>query len=248
MNRVWVWLLLAASLALAIVGVCLADDVLGTTKAELIALKLPTPSSLTVAVLPFSEAKNNERHIQLTTSAVALNFMRCGFQFAPALGRADADSLAATLVAAQKAVVQSGTIAPDEGLRRGDAVSLGKVLGADWVVYGDILEVHIYSKWMPIPTKKVVGNVRVKVVDVGTGQLVMTRQWEVTETVGLQTTVARKGTSAERRILTKCVNAIHRALCESLSPHEHLSEDEVTQSQVFEVEEAWNRLAPRKSD
>jgi hypothetical protein len=251
MKQVCVFFLVLTLLALGMAQAQEAEQqIKGTTVEELKASDWPDPSTVKVAILPLRDVKGMERHTQVATGAVALAFMRCGFQFAPELERRDMDGLAAVLVETANAVAEDKQIAPDESLRLGDAVRIGEGLGADWVVYGEVLDLHTYEKRSFFSIrKKAVANIKVKVADVRTGELVMSRQKEDKGSGGgAAVLVRRKGTAMERTICTRCCTDMYRDLCGALPSHKHDPDEEWTEQDVLALEEAWNRIAPRESE
>jgi curli biogenesis system outer membrane secretion channel CsgG len=228
----------------------LAGEIQGTTADELKKAALAAPSTIKVAVLPLQDAKSVERHTQVATAAVALGFMRCGFQFAPELQTREAAGLAALLHATDQAVLADKKIAPGEPLRLEDAVRIGQSLGADWVVYGDVVDMHTYMKTgFFVNQKKGVVNLKIKVANVATGELIMSRQLEESGSGGgVSAVVFRRATALERTICTRCAVTIYRDLCAALPSHTHTPEAEPTEDEVMAVEEAWAKLDPRAEE
>ncbi|MFB3882515.1 MAG: hypothetical protein ACE149_14705 [Armatimonadota bacterium] len=228
----------------------LAGAIQGTSADELKKAALAAPSTIKVAVLPLQDAKNVARHTQVATAAVALGFMRCGFQFAPELKTRDAAGLAAVLHATNLALLADRKIAPGEPLRLEDALRIGQSLGADWVVYGDVVDMHTYMKTgFFVNQKKGVVNLRIKIAKVATGELIMSRQLEESGSGGgVSALVFRRATALERTICNRCMVTIHRDLCTALPGHTHASEAEPTEEEVAAVEEAWAKLEPQAEE
>lgn len=228
----------------------LAGEIQGTSAEELEKAALPAPSTIKVAILPLQDLKGLERHTQVATAAVALGFMRCGFQFAPALETRDAAGLAAQLHATNQVLAADKKIVPGEPLRVEDAVRLGASLGADWVVYGEVVDLHTYMKTsFFVNQKKGVANVKIKLVNVATGELIMIRQLEESGSGGgASAVVFRRATALERTICNRCVITMYRDLCTALASHEHSPEAEPTEEEVMAVEEAWAKLDPRAEE
>ncbi len=227
-----------------------AGEIQGTTANDLKTAGLPAPSTIKVAVLPLQDAKSVERHTQVATATVALGFMRCGFQFAPELKTRDATGLAAILHATNQTLLADKKIAPGEPLRLDDAVRIGKELGADWVVYGDVVDMHTYMKTsFFVNQKKGVVNLKIKIANVATGELIMSRQLEESGSGGgVSAVVFRRATALERTICTRCVVTMYRDLCAALPSHTHSPEAEPTETDVMAVEDAWAKLDPRAEE
>jgi curli biogenesis system outer membrane secretion channel CsgG len=246
MRRTFVLVGVLAALALGAFAASAAEPQ-GTTAAELKQAALPAPSTVKLAVLPLQDIKNMERHTQVATASVALWFMRCGFQFVPELKTHDAAGLAAVLHETNQALLADKKIAPGESLRLEDALRLGSALGADWVVYGDVVDLHTYMKTGFFQNqKKGVANLKLKIANVATGQLIMSRQLEDTGSGGgVSAFVFRRATALERTICIRCSDTILRDLCAALPTHTHSPEAEPGDSDVMAVEEAWAKLDPR---
>lgn len=109
------------------------DEEQGTSTAELAALQLPAPDTLKVAVLPFWDVKSEPFNVRTASATSWLFFEREGFTMVPLLDSFDATA-------------KDTELEPGLALRGTDAVRVGKSLGADWVVYGEVKELEKYSK------------------------------------------------------------------------------------------------------
>jgi curli biogenesis system outer membrane secretion channel CsgG len=246
MRRTVVLVGVLAALALAVLAAS-AGDIEGTTAAELKQLSLPSPSTIRVAVLPLFDMKSMERHTQVATAGVALALMRCGFQLVPEPKARDAAGLAASLHETGEAIKADRRIAPGESLRLEDALRIGQSLGADWVLYGEVVDLHTYMKTGFFQNKKKgVANLKLKIANVATGELVMARQYEDSGSGGgVSGLVFRRATALERTICVRCSNAMLRDLCAALPTHTHSPDGEPGDDEVMAVEEAWAKLEPR---
>jgi len=228
----------------------MGGEIQGTTADDLKKAGLPAPSTVKIAVLPLQDIKNVERHTQVATSAVAVYLTRCGFQLVPERKSDDPAGLAAMLHATNQAVLADKKIAPGEPLRLDDAVRIGTGLGADWVVYGDVVDMHTYMKTgFFVNQKKGVANLKIKIVNVATGETIMSRQLEETGSGGgVSAVVFRRATALERTICNRCVITMLRDLCAALPAHTHSPEGEPAEDEVIAVEEAWAKLDPRAEE
>ena len=133
----------------------------GTTDVEIAALKpLPAPSTIKVAVLPFFATSSDVTHVRMGTGGNWLLFQRQGFQMVP-------------ILAGFEAVKKDTELEPGLPLRKSDAVRLGKSLGADWVVYGEVKELRPYKKETFFSTSKLMwASMRLAVADVNKDSLI----------------------------------------------------------------------------
>ena len=162
-------------------SVAQATDINGTSLEELREADLPDPSTVKVAILPIQDLKGLERHVQIATGAVALYFSRCGFQLVPEYKPAsrdrftdsDAQELTGALLKAREVFEEEEDVEPDEMLRRSDARRIGEKLGADWVVYGQVVEMHGY---LGGGRKKGAVSLKLRVLDLATGEYILSRQ------------------------------------------------------------------------
>jgi TolB-like protein len=161
----------------------------GSTAAEIAALKarpLPQPATVTVAILPFHDVTGSVSHVRMATVANYLLWQREGFQVIPI-----ADSF--------KVTEADKDIEPGLPLRRNDAARVGKALGADWVVYGEVKQLEHYEKrGLFKEAKYLIAGVRIAVVDVRTGD---TLYWHARsdKTGGTGAGMNRKADTLKRR-------------------------------------------------
>ena len=254
MRRALVMALVVLS-ACCVLSIARATDISGTTLDELKARSIADPATIKVAILHFYDPKGVDRHVRVATIAVALNLMRCGFQFTPELKResldsfskGDAENLARVLMQDQAAVAADKEVAPDESLRQADAVRIGRAIGADWVVYGEVVEMQAYRGGGGI--KKGAANIKIKIVDLRSGESVLSRQgYDRGSGGGVSSFVVRKSTALERVICQRCVNETLADLCTALPKHPHHPADPPSEEQALAVGDAWNTLSPPKSE
>lgn len=129
--------LLGALLSASLAGAAHAktiESTEGTSATELqAAAPLPLPTAIKVAVLPFYDAQSDVTHVQMASAGNHLLFARHGFQMTP-------------LLQSFEAVKKDGDVEPGLPIRKSDALRLGKKLGVNWVVYGEIKEMRPYKK------------------------------------------------------------------------------------------------------
>ena len=115
----------------------------GTYWKELAAQKLPAPSGLSVAVLPFGVPTSSivlmprtqaERQVEVPRACVLLNVQRHGFKIVP-----EAASLSLVPALTDKAMALEIEDKVPVQWDREKAVGIGRKLGADWIVYGDLV-------------------------------------------------------------------------------------------------------------
>ena len=238
--------LLAMTLAVA-PGPCFAADKgrEDTTAQDLTDRDFRPPSAVKVAVLPFYCGKGIERQTRAATSAIALSLMRCGFEFAPQLETRDLPGLATVLCEAQKAVAVDGNIRPGAALKAEDAVRVGRVLGADWVVFGEILDLHSFtSRTLLAMVKKGTATIRLEIAEVASGELILDRQRQEKVSAGPGLIGSRKGTALERDAAQHCLQRLYADLCAALPTHRHDPEKDYQDGAVLSVQEAWDALLP----
>ncbi len=130
----WPWLTIGVMVVVGLgfmTQLAWAEDVQGTTKEQLAELELPQPSDVRVALLPLWDYKNLQRHVQDCREVLTQRFGVEGFLLVdPAL--------------VAVAVLEDNELEPGESMRKGDAIRLGTALGAQWAVYGSILELETY--------------------------------------------------------------------------------------------------------
>ncbi len=110
-----------------------AGDMQGTTVDELAQSQLPAPSEVTVALLPFWDYKNITRHTEVCRHHLHRYFTRHGFTVVPP-----------ALVSA--VVSQDTKLEPGVPMRRDDAMRIATKVGADWAIYGNVLQLETYEK------------------------------------------------------------------------------------------------------
>lgn len=214
MSKKWVWLVV---IAVAVVGVgttsvvAKEEQIQGTTKGQLAELELPQPSHVKVVLLPFWDYMSLERHVQDCQKVLEEYFAVEGFPIVDA-----------ALVAA--AVLQDEQLEPGEPMRKDDAIRLGATLGADWTVYGNILQLETYWK---VTRKKAKVSVKLTVVDVTSGEVLFWRQRADTSggtgifSGGLLG--RKKATSLERRALYVSLKRILEDFFAALPEHEKVT-------------------------
>lgn len=220
-------------------------EVAQTTAQELMDRRFRPPSAVKVAVLPFYCGKGIERQTRAATSAIGLSLMRCGFEFAPQLKTRDSGGLAAVLCEAQKAVAVDGNIRPGAALKAEDAVRVGRVLGADWVIFGDILDMHSFTSHTVLAmVKKGTATIRLEIAEVASGELILDRQRQETVAAGPGLIGSRKATALERDAAQHCLQGLYADLCAALPAHRHDPEAHYQDGAVLSVQEAWDALLP----
>lgn len=146
-----------------------ADDApeQGSTPDEIAALRarpLPQPNTLKIAILPFHDVSGSISHVRMATVANYLLWQREGFQMLP-------------LLDGFKAMEADKDIEAGLPLRRPEAARLGKAIGADWVVYGEVKELRHYVKNGIFKNGKyLIAGVRIAIVDVESGETVYWHQ------------------------------------------------------------------------
>ena len=135
----------------------------GSTTEEIAALQkrpLPAPMAIKVAVLPFWDSSSTLLHTRSATAANWLLWQREGFIMTP-------------LLDGFEALAQDKKAEPGMSLRLEDALRLGKVLGVDWVVYGEVRELRPYKKQTFFrDSKLLMAGMRIAVADVKREELV----------------------------------------------------------------------------
>ncbi len=229
-HRVWPGLLAAALTVLP--AMARADEPTpqqGSTPAEIAALKarpLPQPAKVKVAILPFHDVTGSVSHVRMATVANYLLWQREGFQVMPL-----ADSF--------KVTEADKDIEPGLPLRRSDAARLGKALGADWVVYGEVKQLDHYTKTgLFKEAKYLIAGVRIAVVDVASGN---TLYWHARsdKTGGTGAGTSRKADTLKRRgAIIVSMNAL-KPFFEALPAHEVKGKSPESGEIVTIVEKLW---------
>jgi len=110
-----------------------AEEIKGTSDEQLKQLTLPSPAAVSVALLPFSDNALVQRHVDQLRELLFAQFVPEGFAVVhPAVVGA--------------VFSQDKKLEPGQPLRKDDAVRLGKRLGAQWAVYGQINQCEAYYK------------------------------------------------------------------------------------------------------
>ena len=206
-----------------------ADDTpeQGSTPEEIAALKLPAPNTLKVAILPFHDVSGSISHVRMATVANYLLWQREGFQMLPVL-------------AGFKAIEADKDLEPGLPLRRGEAANLGKVLGADWVVYGEVTELRHYVKSGIFKSGKyLIAGIRISVVDVKSGETIYWHQ-RSDKTGGTGGSANKHAATLKRRgAVIASMNAL-KPLFAAFPPHTVTNGDTPGSSEVAAmVEQLW---------
>jgi hypothetical protein len=138
------------------------DKPQGTTAAELAQLKarpLPQPSSLKIAVLPLLDNSGLTENTRIGTAAVWMLLQRQNFNLTP-------------ILSGFKVRDNDNEIEPGAPLRKEDAVRLGKKLGVNWVIYGEVQELRVSKKTGLIKSSKYAdASLRLVIADVSSGNI-----------------------------------------------------------------------------
>ena len=207
----------------------LIESTEGTTATEVAALQpLPAPDTLKVAVLPFTAASSDSAHVRIATGANWLLFQREGFQMIPVKESFDA-------------LKKDGEVEPGLPLRKSDAVRLGKALGADWVIYGEVKELRPYKKESFFKTSKLMwASMRLAVADVNKEDLIF---WQVRSRriggTGFAGGNYKSGESLARTGVISVSDLSLTPLMEALPKHEVKGEKPDTGDLAGFVKETW---------
>lgn len=217
MRRLAIAAALAALLALSVCplagGLAPAAEREGSIPEDLAARKPPKPNDLYVAVLPFWAIE--PRQADTARACVLLNLLRHGFRLAPR----GAPNLAALVRQTDSAVRRDPAREPLARLEAQDAARIGKRLGADWVVYGEVGDLHTQSEKGGLMARKLgVVDLRLAVVETSTGEVVF---WaRVQDAMSGSTGLFRaKATSLERALITRTINAIFDDIGRGMPEH-----------------------------
>ena len=203
--------LVVIAIVAAIVGVLLvtaahAGDMQGTTVDELAQLQLPRPSEVTVALLPFWDYKNLSRHTEVCRHHLHRYFTRHGFTVVPP-----------ALVSA--VVSQDTKLEPGVPMRRDDAVRIAAKVGADWAIYGNVLQLETYEKKSAFSKrKKAQVSIKLTVVAADSGEVLFWRQRF--DTSGGHGGFTKRATSMERTAADVCLTRILKDFFAALPDHE----------------------------
>lgn len=160
--RLLTWFVVALCVSLLGFGTARADKERapeGTSKQALSARHLPSPSAIKVAILPFWDYSSDVNHTRVGSAVNWLLFQHEGFAMIP-------------LLQSFAAFASDKDAEPGLALRKSDAQRIGKSVGADWVVYGEVREVRVYKKesvWRN--SRKVAASMRIAVLDCRSGEL-----------------------------------------------------------------------------
>ncbi len=200
-------LLTIAAVALSgLLGTAGEESVQGTTVDELAQLQLPRPSEVTVALLPFWDYKNLPRHTEVCRHHLHRYFTREGFRVVPP-----------ALVTA--VVSQDTKLEPGLPMRRDDAVRIAANIGADWAIYGYVLQLETYvKKSLFSERKKAKVGIRLAIVAIETGDILFWRQRF--DTSGGHGGTTKRATSMERTAADVCLTRILADFFAALPDHD----------------------------
>jgi hypothetical protein len=195
----------------------------GTDWKELAARKLPAPSGLSVAVLPFGAPVPDERQVEMPRACILLNVQRHGFKIVP-----EAASLSLVPVSTDKAMALERKDKLSAQWGREEAVEAGRKLGADWVIYGEWTVQHDFrvktGLFVREPVKKQVRlSLHLVLADVKSGEVLYWSRLE-DEAQGSSTATGFSGTDEDRKvardILVGLVSAVVDDIAKALPKHE----------------------------
>jgi len=215
----------------------------GTDWKELAARKLPAPSGVSVAVLPFGVPASSvvrmprtqaERQVEVPRACVLLNVQRHGFKIVP-----EAASLSLVPALTDKAMALEVEDKVSAQWGREEAVEAGRKLGADWVVYGDrVIDMdYRVTGGLFVKVKKVVGvKVHLVLVDVQSGEVLY---WSRAEEAAQGSSISHgvgdnaEDTEIARGLFVRTTNSIFDDIAKALPKHE--VGPEVTREQLEKV-------------
>ena len=199
-------MVIVAVLVSALLVTAWQESVQGTTVDELAQMQLPNPSEVTVALLPFWDYKNITRHTEVCRHHLHRYFTREGFGVVPP-----------ALVTA--VVSQDTRLEPGLPMRRDDAVRLATRLGADWAIYGNVLQLETYEKKSFFSErKKAQVGIKLTIVAAATGEILFWRQRF--DTSGGHGGATKRATSMERTAADVCLTRILEDFFGALPDHE----------------------------
>ncbi len=182
------------------------ESVQGTTVDELAQLQFPPPSEVTVALLPFWDYKNLTRHTEVCRHHLHRYFTREGFTVVPP-----------ALVSA--VVSQDTKLEPGVPMRRDDAVRIAAKVGADWAIYGNVLQLETYMKKSFFgERKKAQVGIKLTIVAADSGKILFWRQRF--DTSGGHGGFTKRATSMERTAADVCLTRILTDFFAVLPAHE----------------------------
>ena len=201
----------------------------GSTPEEIAALKarpLPQPNTIKVAILPFVDTSGSVSHVRMGTVSNYLLWKGEGFQMVP-------------IMDGFKAVEADKDLEPGLPLRRAEAVQLGKTVGADWAVYGEVRELRPYTKTGVFKAAKyLIAGVRISVVDVNSGETVYWHQRsEKTGGTGIGTN--RHADTLKRRGVVIASMLALKPLFDAFPQHEADKEPPKSDDVATMVEQLW---------
>ena len=204
--RARLFVIIVVVLAGALLVTADEESVQGTTVDELAQLQLSQPSQTTVALLPFWDYKNITRHTEVCRHHLHRYFTREGFRVVPP-----------GLVTA--VVSQDTKLEPGLPMRRDDAVRLATKLGADWAIYGNVMQLETYEKKSFFSErKKARVSIRLAIVAAGTGEILFWRQRF--DTSGGHGGATKRATSMERTAADVCLTRILEDFFAALPDHD----------------------------
>jgi len=200
----------------------------GSLPSDLAALNPPPPNDISVAVLPFWSRDEAQR--ELGRACALLNLMRHGFRLAPS----GSETVPALVRKTDQALRNDPQWDPLATIEPKDAARIGKALGAEWVIYGEIGELHVKSeKRGLLPKKAGVIDLRLHVIDTATAEALYWSRIQDTASCGGWSSSA---SAIERRLLTRTVNTIFDDLVTAIP--KHYIGAEVTPEEVQRLYEA----------
>ena len=205
----------------------------GSKSEDLAARKPPPPSKVSVVALPFSAS--NERQSEQARGCVMMNVLRHSFSLAPS-GEKSVVGVARRIDRALKETAEKD---PGARLKLEEAVRVGKVLGAQWVIYGEVEDLRTEASRSMLRLRKV-GTIEIRLVvaDVASGEILYWSRVEDTGSGGGGILKA-KASTVERSLLTRTINRIFDDMVTALP--EHYVGPEVTQEEVRQFVEAMGR-------
>ncbi len=215
-------LLIAALLVVLTSLPVLAFEREGSLPRDLAALDPPRPNDIYAAVIPFWARDEAQR--ELGRACTLLNLMRHGFPLAPSGSQTVRELVRRTDQALRNDPQWDplGPIEPD------DAARIGKALGAEWVIYGEIGELQVKSeKGGLLPKKFGIIDLRLHLIEAATGKTLYWSRLQDTASCGGWSS---SSSTIERRLLTRTINTIFDDLATALP--EHYTSSEVTPEEV----------------
>jgi len=222
------WLIaIAAAAVLGISAIGIAYESKGSSSIDAAKACPDGVTSVSVAVLMFDGP--SDRASELARGSVLLNLQRHGFTLHPA-----AETLGEMMRRIDAAVdalpADKGAEPGAENMTRQAASAAGTELGADWVIYGLVRELRADTRESFFATRRIgVVDVQLNIIEVATGNILYWARAKDDGSCGVGIANA-KGSSLERRIMTRTVGHIFDELMKALPEHE--TGPEVTHEQV----------------